>query len=219
MLKVVVFDNGYGGEFFADALEEILPIIEVVRIIDWRHASEIQASPRQARRLAKAALLPYIGKVDLIVIANYLVSVTSLKYFRRRYKNQHFIGLKPKIPDTPCKKETIILATKAITKTIGFHNYRLRLHRRSQTVILDSWPAKIDDGELTEAEIEQTLSAFIKDKRGTKEVVLVCSQFYDLKPALRKIFGHNLKIYDGFDDTLREACKVLKVRGSAKKLK
>ena len=219
MLRVVVFDNGYGGEFFADALEEVLPVIDVIRVIDWRHASEIQESPWRARRLAKAALRPYIGKVDLIIIANYLVSITSLKHFRRRYKNQRFIGLNLKVPDTSCQKETIILATKAITKTIGYRKYLLRLQRKYKTVILDTWPAKIDDGELTDKEIEQALSPFIRDKHGSKEVVLACSQFYDLKPTLRKIFGRNLKIYDGFDETLREACKILRVRGSAKKLK
>ena len=69
MLKVVVFDNGYGGEFFADLLKEELPVIEIIRVIDWRHAKEIQESPRKARQLAKDALRPYIGRVDLIIFA------------------------------------------------------------------------------------------------------------------------------------------------------
>ena len=219
MLKVVVFDNGYGGEFFADILKEELPVVEIIRVIDWRHAEAIQENPRKARKLAEVALKPYIGKVDLIIFANFLIGITSVHYFSRRYKNQRFIGLQLKRPDNASQKDVIILTTKAITKTIGYYNYLLHSHRKTKTIILDTWPAKIDDGELTKAEIEQALKPQIKDRSGSKEIVIACSQFYDLKPELRDLFGHNLKIYDGFNDTIREVCKILKVRGSAKKIK
>ncbi len=36
--KVVVFDCGIGGELFADYIENELAIIDVVRVIDWRHS-------------------------------------------------------------------------------------------------------------------------------------------------------------------------------------
>ena len=38
MLKVVVFDSGFGGELFADYFEEEMPVVEIVRVIDWRNA-------------------------------------------------------------------------------------------------------------------------------------------------------------------------------------
>ena len=41
MLKVVVFDSGYGGELFADYLEEELPLVDIVRVIDWRNADKM----------------------------------------------------------------------------------------------------------------------------------------------------------------------------------
>ena len=82
MLKIVVFDGGYGGEIFADYLQENLPIVETIRVIDWRNAEKILLKAKDARRVADAALRPYIGKVDLIIFANYLITITSLKYFR-----------------------------------------------------------------------------------------------------------------------------------------
>ncbi|MDO4987080.1 MAG: hypothetical protein Q4E46_02065, partial [Candidatus Saccharibacteria bacterium] len=92
MLKIVIFDSGYGGENFADRLESELPTTEIIRVIDWRSADIILANSKRARILAEKALRPFIGKVDLIIVANYLVSATSLKYFRRKYKDQKFIG-------------------------------------------------------------------------------------------------------------------------------
>ena len=220
MLKVVVFDGGYGGELFADQLEEELPVLEVIRVIDWRNAEQILASPRKARRVAVDALRPYIGNVDLIIIANNLITVTSLKYLRRKYRNQKFLGLSLKTPDTYVKRDVVILATKAITKTISYQNYIFRLKRRAKTVVLDEWPNQIDDGELTEAEIHKTLSPYItRINPNREEVVLACTQFNDIIPELRRLFGKNLKIHDSFSDAIRNTCHTLQIRGGTGKKK
>ncbi len=214
MLKVVVFDSGYGGEFFADQLKEELPIIEIIRVIDWRNAEKFLTSPKAARKIAKKDLKPYIGQVDLIVFANHLLSLTSLNYFRRKYKNQKFIGFELQKPETFVKHHVLILTTKAVTKTIGYHYFVLRLKRRYKTLTLDSWPAKIDDGELTKDEIAETLKRHLcHEEILPKEIILACSQFDDIKTELKDIFGQNLKIYDSFHDTLKKTCKLLKIRG------
>ena len=72
MLKVVIFDSGYGGEFFADYFQDSLPIVDIVRVIDWRNAEEILSKPKAARKITEEDLRPYIGKVDLIILANHL---------------------------------------------------------------------------------------------------------------------------------------------------
>ncbi len=215
MLKVVVFDSGYGGEFFADQLQSEVPIIDIIRVIDWRNADKILNNPRDARKIATAALRPYIGKVDLIIFANHLLTATSLKYFRRKYKEQKFIGLHIKAPDTFVKRDVLILTTKAVTRTIDYRNYIIHLRRRTKSLALDSWPAKIDDGELTKAEIVKTLKSLLPTEHDFKpqEIVLICSQFNDIKTELRDYFGHNIRIYDSFEDAIRETCKTLKIRG------
>ena len=222
MLKIVVFDSGYGGEFFADCLAEELPIVEILRVINWREADKILLSPHTARKVAIESLRPYIGKVDLIIFANYLLSLTSLKYFQRKFKNQKFLGLSLKDPDTFIKQDTLILSTKAVTKTISYGNFVFRLKRDVKTLNLDSWPAKIDDGELNFTEIRQTLDKFLIKfpKFRPSEVILASSQFNDIKKELKKFFGQSLKIYDGFDDTIRRVSKTLNIRGRVgKKIK
>ena len=219
MLKVVVFDSGYGGEFLADRIEEELPVIDIIRVIDWRNANKILTSPKEARRIAREDLRPYIGKVDLIIFANHLLTVTSLKYFRRKFKNQKFIGLGLRKPKTPVKDSTIILTTKAVTKTISYYNFILHLSHKPKTMTLDSWPEKIDDGELTFTEISNTLKGLVDRSVSSQEIFLFCSQFYDIKSELTKLFGNTIKIHDGFDDMIREICRILKIRGGMKKLK
>lgn len=220
MLKVVIFDSGYGGELFADLLEEVIPVVEVIRVIDWRNADGILSGAKTARKIAEKALMPYIGKVDLIVFANYLLSATSLKYFNHKYHNQKFIGLNFKKPDTFIKKDLIILTTKAVAKTMAYRRFVFQLDRKVKTVTLDTWPNLIDDGELSEQEIQATLEQSTSDwKNEPEEMILACAQFNDIKSELKRVFDTKLKIYDGFNDTIREACKVLRIRGSLSKLK
>lgn len=216
MLKVVVFDSGYGGEFFADKLKEELPILDIIRVIDWRHARNYQKSVRSARRAAKTALAPYLEQVDLIIFANHFLSISSLGYFKRKYPMQKFLGLNLTYPDTFIPRDVLILATSAVTKTPRYHLFRLRLRfkRKFRDLTLDNWPTRIDDGDLTSEEVEDTLASFLfRENFRPKEVVLACSQFYDIKGDLRDLLGHNLKIYDSFSDAIRRTTKVLGIRG------
>ena len=221
MLKIVVFDSGYGGELFADCLQAELPIVEIIRVIAWRNADEILTNPRAARQIAKEALRAYFGKVDLIIFANYLLSLTSLKYFQRKYKNQKFIGLSLKVPADSNNRHALILSTKAVSRTINYYNYVFRLHRPFRTLNLDTWPNLIDDGELTQSAIQDAIKSFLisESNFAPQDIILASSQFSDIRENLKAILGHNVKIHDGFSDTIRLACKTLRIRGGIGKKK
>ncbi len=215
MKKVVVFDSGYGGEIIADKLEKELPILEVIRVIDWRHASEILESSHKARRAAEIALAPYIGKVDLIIFANHLLTLTSLKYFRRKYTSQKFLGLELISPDTFVPRDVLILTTKAVAHTLHYQFFTFRIKRQVKTLILDDWPARIDDDVLSRSKITKVINSFLVKNPDfhPEEVILACSNFSAIKPDLRKILGHNIKIYDNSNDVARLASKALRLRG------
>lgn len=218
MLKVVVFDCGYGGELFADKLEQELPIIQVIRVIDWRNSEDFLKNPRIARHRAIDALKPYIGRTDLIILANYLVATTSLKYFRRKYKDQRFCGLELPCLNDSFGRPTITLTTKALTKTINYHNYLFRLKRKVHTICLDDWPILIDDGELDEKTIQSRFEDFfLKHNYKPSEVIIACNQFNNIVPELKHAISGNIKIHNGFDKTIRDACKILKIKGGTGK--
>ena len=220
MLKIVVYDSGYGGEYFADQLEKALPIVEIIRVIDWRHADKILSSPKQARNIARTTLRPYIGKVDLIIFANHLLSATSAKFFQRKYKNQRFLALKPSQLRRFNSGETLILTTKAFARTINYYNYLFHLKGKSKTLVLDDWVDKIDNGELDRAEIRRTFTIFTeKENWHPKEIILTCTQFSDIKKEIRLAFGKHAKVYDSNDDAIRNVCKILRIRGALRKRK
>ena len=218
MLKVVVFDSGFGGELFADYFEEEMPVVEIVRVIDWRNAEGYLKGPKTARKLALEAIRPYIGRVDLIIIANQLVSITSLRYFQRKFRRQKFIGFGLKEPEGFLPREVLILTTRAVTKTINYKMFLFRMKRRVGTMTVDEWLGKIDDGELSTGEVEDAVRLATREFK-PEEIVLAASQLNDIKRELQEIFGRKVKIYDSFRDTLRKACKTLGIRGGTGKKK
>ena len=219
MLKIAVFDSGYGGEIFADRLEQELPVVEVIRVIDWRHAEDIQSSPRCARKCAELALRSYIGKVDLIIFANHLLSVTSLKYFKRKYKNQHFLGLELELPCSFTQKDILILATKALTRTLAYRQFLSQLRpSHVKTLVPESWPLKIDDGELKPAEVLEVFQrTVLKNNFHPTEIVIACSQFNDITPTIQQILGRSVKFCDGTREVFSDIYKILRIRGRGKK--
>ena len=214
MLKVVVFDSGYGGELFADYLENELPVMDIIRVIDWRHADKMQSNAKITRYIAEEALKPYFGKVDLIVFANYLLSITSLKYFKRKYKNQQFIGLSLNHPAN-FRYRTAILTTKAVARTIRYKYFARQI--KARTCVLDDWPILIDDGELGHAKIRRDLAPILPYR--PEQLIFTCTQFVDLENELRRIFGHNTKIINNFEQAVHDICHILKIRGALKKQK
>ena len=208
MKKVVVFDSGFGGELFADYIEKAVPIIEVIRLIDWRNLDVITKNPNQARNVTEKAIRPYIGHSDLIIFANYLVTFMDLKYFQQKYPNQKFVGFAmPLIKND----KTLVLTSNALRKSIKYKSFIRKLHLKVRTLDCDRWIPLIDDAELTEEHIRKELARL--KNFSPRNIALAYTNFVDIKPLLLKVFGPIVHISDGYQDTLRNVCQELGLRG------
>lgn len=220
MLKIVVYDGGMGGELFASYLKQELPVVEVVRVIDWDNKTAVLGNARQARKAAEKSLQAYFGKVDLIVFANHLLAATSLKYFRKKYAGQKFVGFQmPKIKKTT-KERLLVLTTPALARTWKYRFYRIRMKRETLTLALEKMVEKIDEANFPQAVIEREIVAVAQKKKfQPKGAVLLCSQFSALACPLKKNYGVKLKIYDSYMDTLGDIYRALGLKGWVKKKK
>lgn len=208
MKKIVIFDSGFGGELFADYVEKELPIVEVIRVIDWRNLDVITNNPKEARNVTEKAIRPYIGHSDLIIFANYLITFMDLKYFQQKYQNQKFMGFaNPQIKN----EQTLVLTSKALKKSLKFKRFIHKLHLDIKTLDCDKWIPLIDDAELTEKHIRSELTR-LKDY-SPRSIALFYTNFVDIKPLLLKVFGPVTRISDGYYDTLHNVCIELGLRG------
>ena len=215
MLKIAVYDGGMGGALFADYLREELPIAKIIPVIDRQNREKLIHHRLEARATAERALQPYMGCVDLIVLANHFLTATSLKHFERTYPGQKFVGFALPTPDTFVKRKTFVLTTSALARRLSFRYYVHTLRRDTTVLALDNLPAKIDQGRLGTEQLRKNIVQHTSAK--PKEIILACSHFNDLKPALREIYGQNLKFHDSSPATYREILRILKIRSYTKK--
>lgn len=211
MLKVVVYDGGMGGELFARKLRKELPVVEVIPVIDWNNSAKLLKHRLPARKAALKALKPYIGHADLIVFANHFLTITSLKYFRRHFPDQNFSGLAFPNISTYRRRKTFVLTTSAVAHTRKFHRYASHSERELIIFPLDDFPEKIDNNNINIADVRLHVSNFTK--QAPSEILLLNSHLSWITTELRRIYGKNMKIRDGYYETIREICRILRIRG------
>lgn len=87
--RILVFDSGWGGELVADYLTRELGVVEIVRVIDWKH--KFYADGTLDTDEAIGCLAPYVGTVDLVVLGGY-VAGTLLSVLSEAYPEQLFVA-------------------------------------------------------------------------------------------------------------------------------
>lgn len=92
MLKIAVYDGGWGGETVASYLARELQTVEVIRVIDWENMPYENREITEINTLADNCLRGFIGKVDLIVIAGYMTSL-AIEFLRNKYQEQKFVSV------------------------------------------------------------------------------------------------------------------------------
>lgn len=209
MKKIVVFDNSFGGELFADYIEKELPIFDVIRVICW--------GEKLSRDFTIQKMRPYIGHADLIILLNPFLTITALGYIRKKFPTQNFIALNlvTKVPKTRSRR-VLFLTTKKTRQTITYQLHRRSLARKTRVVDCDEWIKLIDDGEYVEETMRRDLKIALKNF-SPQLVVLDHATLREIKPEIRKYFGPTVAIRDGFRDTFNELCTTLDIRGGIKK--
>ena len=208
MKKVVVFDCGVGGELFADYLEEELSVIDVIRVIDWRNAPYNAKSAVEICALSEAAVRPYIGRVDVIVLANFEATMWALAKLQTKYPEQCFVGMNLRfLLRDQVAKRVLVLTTGTVSGSKMFREARWKMWRKRMTIKkCEDWAKLIDEGEMDAGKIEAELREYKEKKFDT--VWLGCTHFRDVKPNIRKVC-RNWKIEDGFRATFEDVYTAL----------
>lgn len=213
MLKVLVIDSGWGGELFADYLEDNLRIIEVVREIDWRGGAYADVGESEIRTRVERLVGIYVGRVDVIILASYVVTAVMLEELKNKYPRQKFVGfdfgLSQKIQKFKGRK-VMMLAPGLVRKSKNYEKEKENL-RRFEVLepCCEGWIRKIDDGEMTESMVRRSL-------KGTKEVDIVLlyeTGLMDIKGVFEKIYGWKVWVIDDFSRVLRNICFALGLKG------
>lgn len=160
MRRIVVFDTGWGGELVADYLARELSVVEVVRVIDWGH--EVYSGLALDIDAVIQCLMPYIGRVDVIVLGGYMVGI-MLQALRSAYPEQIFVAPSInydrilRVRQYPGK--VAVLMNDMVRESRMFHELREKLPY--STLILPecaNWEYLIDNNLMTNETVRTELA-------------------------------------------------------------
>jgi len=153
MLKVAVFGVGRGGEIVAKYLSTELNTVEVIEVIDWSNPEGTYYDLEEMYQAACYFLMPYVGKVDLIVLADYtfLLVIHSLK---TKWPKQKIIGMEVDFRHAPRSCQNANVVTLLANELLFQSELGSRIYQQlscADVTFLDcsGWEGLIDTGDMS----------------------------------------------------------------------
>ncbi len=117
MKKVLIFDYGFSGWKLGSLIEKEFPV-EVKRLIIGGEEVLHHQTNWEIRENAKVALEPFVGNVDVIILANPLVAMIAEDYLKLEFPEQKFIGYGWNLPDlVRDTKQVLVIAPERLGRT------------------------------------------------------------------------------------------------------
>lgn len=215
-----IFDSGIGGLSVAIEIAEYLPNESIVYYADTAHVPYGPRDDQNIRELTAAAIeWLYRQGCKVAVVACNTASAFSLDYLRDHYGEDFpIIGLVPALKPAVLNSQTktvAVLATPATFRGQLIKDVMQRFAIPAQVRVLnvtnlDLVPFVEQGAQMSEAclsSLQHSLQP-VADQ-GADYLVLGCTHYPFLKPAIESIFGHKLTLIDSGIAVARQTSRIL----------
>jgi glutamate racemase len=219
---VGVFDSGVGGLTVLRALARALPAEEFVYLGDTARLPYGTKSPESIRRYARqaAALLAARGVKCLVVACN-TASAVALEDLAREFAPLPVLGVvEPGARAACAATRSGSIAVVATESTVRGGAYEAAIHRCRPDAVVTARACPLfvalaeegwTDGPVVEAVVHRYLDGLFgpADARRPDTLVLGCTHFPVLAPAIGRVLGGAVTIVDSAETTARVLVEVL----------
>ena len=215
-----IFDSGIGGLSVAIEIAEYLPNERILYYADTAHVPYGPRDDQNIRELTAAAIeWLYRQGCKVAVVACNTASAFSLDYLRDHYGEDFpIIGLVPALKPAVLNsqsKTVAVLATPATFRGQLIKDVMQRFAIPAQVQVLnvtnlDLVPFVEQGAQMSEAclsSLQQSLQPVVD--QGADYLVLGCTHYPFLKPAIESIFGQKLTLIDSGVAVARQTSRIL----------
>ena len=215
-----IFDSGIGGLSVAIEIAEYLPNERILYYDDTAHVPYGPRDDQNIRELTAAAIeWLYRQGCKVAVVACNTASAFSLDYLRDHYGEDFpIIGLVPALKPAVLNsqsKTVAVLATPATFRGQLIKDVMQRFAIPAQVQVLnvtnlDLVPFVEQGAQMSEAclsSLQQSLQPVVD--QGADYLVLGCTHYPFLKPAIESIFGQKLTLIDSGIAVARQTSRIL----------
>jgi len=216
-----VFDSGVGGLTVAREIQRILPGEEIIYFGDTARVPYGTKSKETVTRFSKeniGFLLKF--RVKLIVVACNTASSLSLPALSRSFKIPIVGVIKPGVRKAIEITNGSMVGVIGTRATILSGAYAASLRKADPALKIISKPCPlfvplVEEGWLNNKVTSRIIGEYLDDfkKAGIKTVILGCTHYPLLKPAIKKFMGRDVKLIDSAHETARMVKEILGERG------
>ena len=215
-----IFDSGIGGLSVAQEIARHLPNEHIVYYADTAHVPYGPRDDREIRELTAHAIeWLYRKGCKVAVVACNTASAFSLDYLRTHYGEDFpIIGLVPALKPAVLQSKTKTVAVLATPATFRGQLIKEVVERFAAPAQVQVMPVTnldlvpfVEAGAQMSAACLQTLQDVLQPAvdQGADFLVLGCTHYPFLKPAIQHIFGQKLTLIDSGLAVARQTARIL----------
>ncbi len=216
-----VFDSGVGGLSVLHAIRQLLPGESILYFADQGHVP-YGPRPLEEVRAFSGAITQFLLDLDakLIVVACNTASAAALHSLREHFHGIPFVGMEPAVKPAAESTRTGVVGVLATPATFQGELYASVVERFAGNVTLlqNTCPGLVQqiergdlDGQTIHAMLDNALQPMLA--QGIDTVVLGCTHYPFVIPAIKKIVGDGVRVIDPAPAVARQAARLLEQTG------
>ena len=211
-----LFDSGIGGTSIWQAIHALLPNESTIYLADSAHAPYGEKSKEEILALSKKNTEYLLNAgCKLIVVACNTATTNAIKELRALY-DVPFIGIEPAIKPAALSSKTQTIGILATKGTLSSELFNKAVEVYKTTTIIEQighgLVELIESGQLDSEELQGKLKRYLEPMIAANidYLVLGCSHYPYLIPAIKKILPAHIQIIDSGEAVARQTQAVLK---------
>ncbi len=214
---VGVFDSGVGGLTVWREVARQLPHESTLYLADQAHVPYGERSLLEVRRFSEAIVRFLLdGGAKVVVVACNTASAAALHHLRRAFPEVPFVGMEPAVKPAVERTRTGVVGVLATEATFQGELFASLLDRYAEdaevlTQVCPGLVEAVEAGEIETAETEALLRTYLTPlvEAGADQLVLGCTHYPFLRPAIERIAGSEVSIIDPAPAVARQTGRVL----------
>ena len=210
-----LFDSGIGGTSIWKEIHQLLPNENTIYLADSKNSPYGKRNKQEIITLCYKNIDFLISQnCKMIVVACNTATTNAIAEIREKYKIP-IIGIEPAIKTAANKTETQTIGILATKGTLNSELFNRQVESFTNIQVIEQvghgLVELIENGQINSSEMTNLLTTYLKPMiiANIDYLVLGCSHYPYLVPAIKKIIPENIKIIDSGEAVARQVKTVL----------
>ncbi len=220
-LPIALFDSGAGGLSVWREVAALLPNESTIYLADHAHVPYGARPAAEIEALTHAAVAWLLAQgAKLVVIACNTASAAALVSLRQRWPDIAIVGMEPAVKPASERTRSGKVAVMATPGTLQAGRFSSLVERYAggvevYTQVCPGLVEHVEAGDLDGPALETALHGYLDPlvAAGVDHLVLGCTHYPFLLPAIRRVVGETMTIIDPAPAVARQAQRLLQAGG------